>query len=117
MNNKIIILAISFFLLISFVYLSLTEKRQADINTKNVWMTYFENPKDSSLDFTIENHSSNTEFHWQILSDKDVIKNGDAVISNGKTQKISANIPDTANKKIIITVSTGEEKKEIYKSL
>ncbi len=117
MSNKIIIISTTLFLLVSFIFLSVEEKKQADINTKNVWMTYFLAPKDSSLNFSIENHSSHTNFHWQILSDKDVSKEGDVTVSLGKTVTIPVTLSptDSAGKKITISVTTDGEKKEIYK--
>ena len=117
MNNKLIIIATSFFILVSFIFLTIVEKKQADINTKNVWMLYFENPKDSSLNFIIENHSTNTNFHWQILSEKSPVNQGDVVIKLGETKKIPVSIANIENKKTTIIVATGEEKKEIYKNL
>jgi hypothetical protein len=116
MNNKLIIIATSFFILVSFIFLAIVEKKQADINTKNVWMIYFENPKDNSLNFTIENHSSNTNFHWQALSDNSPANQGDQTINLGESKTIPVSISDINNKKISIVVITGkEDKKEIYK--
>ncbi|MDD5396792.1 MAG: hypothetical protein PHW24_01895 [Candidatus Moranbacteria bacterium] len=115
-NSKIIITAFSFFVLISFVFLSLVEKKQADINTKNVWMTYFKNPKDASLDFAIENHSKNNNFHWQILSDKTLVNQGDVTVKLGETKTLPVSLSDTQNKKITISVTSSDNnKKEIYK--
>lgn len=116
-NNKLIIIAISFFLFVSFVFLSAIERKQSDINRAETWMVYFENPKDNSFDFKIENRSSETDFHWEIFSDKDRLKEGDAKISTGEIKKIPANISDFKNKKITIFVTAGEKKKEIYKIL
>lgn len=119
MNNKIIIISTCAFLLISFMFLSWTENKQADINTKKIWMVYFENPKDESLNFKIENHSKNTVFGWQINENGNVLKEGAVTIENGETKKIPVLISpaDTANKKITISVTSKEEKKEIYKIL
>jgi hypothetical protein len=116
MNNKLIIIATSLFLLISFIFLSVVEKKQADIDTKNVWMLYFENPKSNSLNFIIENHSTDTNFHWQILSDKSPTNQGDVAVKLGETKKIPVLQSDVANKKITIIVTAGENKKEIYKN-
>ena len=118
MSNKLIIISTSLFLLVSFVYLSVQEKKQADINTKNLWMTYFNNPKDSSLDFTIENHSDHTSFHWQILTDTAVTNEGDTSLSLGESKKIpvSMSSDETTGKKITISVTTDDENKQIYKT-
>lgn len=117
MSNRIIIITTVFFLLTSFVFLSWTQKRQADINTKNLWMLYFQNPKDNSVDFSIENHSQNSKFHWQIFADASLLKEGDIIISQGIIQTVPVQIIEEKKlrKKINIIVSTNNEKKEIYK--
>lgn len=116
MNNRTIIFTTIAMLFVSFIFLSFTEKKQADINTKNVWTLYFETPKNNSLNFNIENHSTNTNFHWEILSEKSVNNQGDVTLKLGETKTIPVALADTANKKITIVVTAGEAKKEIYKS-
>jgi hypothetical protein len=116
MNNKNIIISILGMLFVSFMFLSVLELRQGDINSKNIWMLYFADPKNSSLDFAIENHSDITNFHWEISSDKTVVQENDAVIAKGETKTIPVSISDTANKKIVITVTADNGKKDIYKN-
>lgn len=119
MNNKIIPISILGMLLASFVFLSLVEKKQSDINSKNIWTLSFSNPKNDSLDFSIENHSQNKVFHWQILLDKIVVTEGDSTVALGDIKTISVpkdNI-DLSNKKITISViDTTNNKKEVYKN-
>lgn len=106
-------------LLASFVFLSLVEKQQSNINSKNAWALYFSAPKNDSLDFTIENHSQNKVFHWQILLDKIVVTEGDSSVSLGDTKTIAVpkdNI-DLSDKKITISViDANNNKKEVYKN-
>lgn len=113
MSNRIII-SLIIFLIISFFYLAYTEQSQR--NSGDWWALYFENPKSDNLDFVIENHSDKTNFHWEILADKEAIKNDDIKIM--KSDKKSINITDLndSNKKITILVSNGDGKKEIYKT-
>jgi len=80
-------------------------------------MIYFENPKNNSIDFAIENHSTSINFHWEILTDKNMIKEGDATIRNGETKKIPMIVTDTNNKKITVKVTSDNSSKEIYKTL
>lgn len=118
MNNKIIILSVLLFTFVSFIFLSIVERKQADINNQNIWMVYFSDPKSSSLDFQIENHSSNPAFHWQVMIDKAVINEGDTSVNTGEIKKIPISMDSTENKKIIISVTDNKNgKKEIYKSL
>lgn len=115
--NKIIIFTILFLMLFSSLYLSYTETKLANIDSQNLWLMYFKNPKDNSIDFTIENHSNSNNFHWEILADKDSLKTGDTEILNGQSKTIPINISDTVGKKITITVTDSEnKKKEIYKN-
>ena len=90
MNQKKIISFLIIFLLISFFYLAYVEKKQADLNyQKNWWVLSFDNPNDNSLDFVIENHSSKNNFHWEVLSDTDKIKEADINIVKGNSAKIN----------------------------
>jgi hypothetical protein len=117
MNNKTIIAATLGMLFVSFVVLSAFEWQQADMNNKNIWFLYFASPKGDSLDFVIENHSSSSNFHWQILSDKTVISENEATITKGETKTIPVSVESVANKKITILVTADDNKKDIYKNL
>lgn len=117
-NNKKIIIATLFLLLASAVYLAWTEKRQADLDlNKNWWTLAFADPKSSSLSFSIENHSDKSDFHWQILADNKKIQEGDAKISKSLTWTSDVQVTNLAGKNVIISVSNGADKKEIYKNL
>jgi hypothetical protein len=77
---------------------------------------YFENPKNDNLYFVIENHSDNTNFHWEVLADNNKVKEDNIIISKGSTWKSDFQALESNNKKITIAVSSGDEKKEIYKN-
>lgn len=115
MQRKIIIFTIILFVIGSF-WLAFQSSKQTNPDAgKNWWAVYFQDPKSNSLDFAIENHSDKTDFHWEISADSDKIKEGDAKIKKGKVLEINpGNISE--NKKITITASAGDEKKEIYKN-
>lgn len=117
MKEKYIILATVVMLLASFVFLSFYEQKQSDINTKNIWVIYFTDPKSTSLDFAIENHSDKSNFHWKVLEGKNVLNEGDTVTANGKTSSIPVATPQAQGKKLIISVTSGNDTKEIYKIL
>lgn len=119
-NNKKIILAILLLFIISAVYLSWIEIRQADLNlNKNWWALYFKDPKSNSLNFTIENHSQKNNFHWEIISGSDTLKEGNVSITKGSTwtSDVQVNMPETNldNKKVTISATNGNDKKNIYK--
>lgn len=117
MNNKAIIFSTLAMLFVSFMFLAFVEKNQADINTKNVWMIYFENPKDKSLNFIIENHSNSENFILEIFADKISVTKGDIIIKKGEQKTIPVPSNGIENKKITIRVTSGDNKKEIFKSL
>jgi len=115
MQKKLILFLIILFILSSAYLLTVGNKFNNLNFGKNWWAVYFENPKDNSLNFVIENHSDKTNFHWTILADKEKIKEGDIKINNGELPRLNLG-SDFANKKITIEVSSGDEKKEIYKN-
>jgi hypothetical protein len=94
----------------------MVEMKQVDLSTKNIWTLYFSDPKTDSLDFTIDNHSNRENFHFEILAGKTKVYDGDVTVSNGATKIIPVSISDITNKKIIISVTIGDNKKEIYKN-
>jgi hypothetical protein len=116
-DKKIIIVTI-FLILVSVIYLSWAEKRQADLDlNKNWWALSFENPKNSDLSFAIENHSDSNSFHWTVLTaGKTKLKEGDVTIQKGNAVDINLNNHEfNAAGKIMIDVTNGTDKKEIYK--
>ncbi|EKE25157.1 MAG: hypothetical protein ACD_5C00268G0004 [uncultured bacterium] len=114
MSNKLIILSTISFLLVSFLFLSWSEEKQADINSKNVWMIYFTNPRDTSLDFKIENHSDISGFEYKLLEDKNILKQESISVSKGETVNVPASFQGKG--KVTIQVETKDRKKEIYKT-
>jgi hypothetical protein len=118
-SNKKIILSIIILFLISAVYLSWSETRQVDSNlNKNWWSLSFKDPKSSDLSFVIENHSASSQFHWTVLTAaKTKLNEGDATIEKGGIEKVDLSQQEIKNtKRITISVSSGSDKKEIYKN-
>lgn len=117
MNNKTIIFATITFLLAAFIFLSVQQKKQSDPNDKNFWILSFNDPKNNSLNFSIENHSSKTAFHWEVFSEKTKLLGGDSNVKKGETKSIPVQIEGAPDKKMTVIVTSGDEKKEIYKNL
>ncbi|MCD6149972.1 hypothetical protein J7J13_04295 [bacterium] len=112
-DQKIIIVSLAIFLLASFIFLAYTERRQHQLN--DGWFLYFENPKDSNLDFTIENCGNENIFHWEVLADDTKINEGNINVAKGEKEIVVIN--EIKNKKVIIKASNEKDKKEIYKNL
>lgn len=116
MSNKTIILFLVILLTLSCVFLAYTQTKQQSPESQNWWVIYFVSPKDDSLNFMIENNSDQSNFHYEILADKDRIKEENVEIGKGEKKEIAVNAESADNNKIAIRVNAGDEKKEIYKN-
>lgn len=120
MRQRKLILFILILFILSSAYLLYASNKYQNLNFgSDYWTVCFYNPKSDELSFIIENHSDQTDFHWQVMADQNKIKEGEIKIANGAQSKISGtspDFPDLTNKKITIVISAGEEKKEIYKN-
>lgn len=112
--KKIIILLI-IFLVSSFLFLAWNETQQQSPNSQNWWVVYFSNPKDESLNFVIENNSDETGFHYKISDKENGLEEADVEIAKDAKKEIFLN-KNIASEKIIIQVSAGSERREIYKN-
>jgi hypothetical protein len=117
MKEQIIILITIVAFFISSLTLAYIEKNRSDENKgKDWWALYFNDPKDENLDFTIENHSNRSTFNWEVLADGEKIQEAAFSIPKGEKKGFMATVRDIDGKKIIITATDGEKKKEIYKN-
>jgi hypothetical protein len=83
---------------------------------KDWWSVSFAYAENTDLSFTIENHSANDNFSWEIISGKDTLQKGDAVVARGEKKNIEVDLGNLTNK-VLIRVSDGKESQEIYKNL
>lgn len=121
MSSKIIIIATIILLIVSLSILFVVETKNHDLDYKKSWsVVYFENPRDDSLDFAIENHEGEKiEYVYEVLADGKKITEGKAEIEAGKTQRV-APLLDFEKKdgaKISIEVSAKDLQYGIYKNL
>jgi len=116
-NSRTIVIFTIIFFLVSALFLAYSEKQQSDENfQKDWWVLSFNDPKSADINFTIENHSQKTSFHWELISGTDTLSEGDAKIAKGSTWTSNVQTNNLSGK-IIIQVSNGSDKKEIYKNL
>lgn len=113
-NQKIIIVSLAVFMLASFIFLAYTERQQHQLN--DGWFLYFENPKDSSLDFVVENYAGDSEFEWSLSTDGDLIKSEKIIVEN-KEKKVIKIEEDNLSGKVEIKVGHKKEVKRVYKIL
>ena len=119
MNNKTIIISLTIFLALSFIFLSYTQTKQQSPQSQNWWVVYFSDPKSDDLNFVIENNSNETSFHWEASAGKSVFEQKDIEIRKGEKKNIEIAKPDTesfGNIRFNIAVSANNESKEIYKN-
>jgi len=112
---------IIFFFLALFIassaYLFAIDSRYNDPRFNNNWFALsFIDPKSDNLNFVIENFSTKTNFHWEILADKEKVSQGDVEIRSGEQKELSAS-EVTNGKKMTVQVSTGDDTQEIYKNI
>lgn len=118
-QRKIILFLIIIFIAAS-AWLSYASYREVDPNAgKNWWVLNFTDPSSDNLNFTIENHSNQSAFHWKVSENNQTLKEGDMTIKKGVSQNVAPD-GDYTGGKFVIDVTAGTDKnnkKEIYKNL
>jgi hypothetical protein len=121
MSSKIIIIATVILLVISFSVLFVIEAKNHNYDYNKSWsVVYFENPRDESLDFAIENHEGEkSEYGYKVFVGDNKVIDEKVEIDAGATQKISPVIPSDQlrGNKILIDVNYKGTEYKIYKSL
>lgn len=99
------------------VFLFWQNERELDPDQeKNWWVIAFALPKESSdLSFMIENHSDQTSFRYEIAADKAVFIQETLSVNRGETLTITPPMTAQADTRTIITVSSGNDTKKIYR--
>lgn len=114
-QRNIIIFIIILFIASSFWLFRASDKFINPNVGKNWWTIYFVDPNSENLDFVIENHSNQSNFHWQVLANNKSIREKDVNIEKGEVETIKLENIEKQGK-IIIRINLGEEKKDIYRN-
>ncbi len=119
MSGKIIIITTIILLITSFSALFIIETKNHNYDYKKSWsVVYFENPRDDSLDFAIENHEGkNAKYSYKIfINDKKIIDE-EIEIAAGAKQKIQPIIEkgELKGNKITIITTYKDTEYKIYK--
>ncbi len=120
MSSKIIIIATIVLLVVSFATLFAIEAKNHSLDYKKSWsVVYFENPRDESLDFVIENHEgTEIEYNYKIIVGDEKVIDNKMKIDAGAKQKISPALGKNLNgKRVAIIVSRKDTEYKIYKDL
>jgi hypothetical protein len=121
MSSKIIIIATIILLIVSFSILFVIEAKNHDYDYRKSWsVVYFENPRDDSLDFVIENHQGEkADYGYKILIGNDKVIDDNIEIEATAKQKISPVLSGEKlnDSKIMIVVGFKDTEYKIYKNL
>jgi hypothetical protein len=121
MSSKIIIIATLILLIISFSVLFVIETKSHNFDYKKSWnVVYFENPRDNSLDFAIENHEGEKlEYSYEILVDGKKVAEDKVEIEKGAKKEIVPLLELERNNsgKVSVEVSVKDLKYRIYKNI
>jgi hypothetical protein len=121
MSSKIVIIATVILLIASFSVLFVIEAKNHSYDYNKSWsVAYFENPRDNSLDFAVENHEgAKAEYGYKVYINDDKVIDDKVEIDAGATQKISPVIPSERlmGNKVLIDVSYKDTEYKIYKNL
>lgn len=116
-SEKCLILIFCLLFVSSSLFLFWKNERELDPDQGKSWWTLSfatpENRKD--LTFIIENHSAQTDFHYQITEEKRILKEATVEINLGAQQRITPDIAPHTTARTSIIVTSGTEKKEIYR--
>jgi len=115
-TSRTIIITIALLFVCSFSFLAYTGWKQQQYDYSHSWWALsFNDPKSNDLSFTIENHSDQTSFHWEIFLDKSSISKGDTMLGIGESKLIPAIATDVSGRTVTVKVSTPKGSKDIYK--
>lgn len=114
-TTKIIYFILILFVLSSFFLFWKSDRGLDPDYQKDWWSVYFAYAKNTDLSFTIENHSANNNFSWEIISEKETLQKGEVSAARGEKKNIEIDLSNLKNK-IIIRVSDGKTSQEIYKN-
>ena len=117
MSQKSLLIAFLAFFTVSSLVLFWQNDREMDPDQgKNWWTLSFTLPKESeSLSFIVENHSDQSSFQYEIMVGKMVIARESFTAKPGEKTIITPPSITEQLERVKITVTTGTEKKEIYR--
>lgn len=117
MSQKTLITIFFILFIASTMFLFWKNERELDPNYNKSWWTLsFASPQEqTNLSFTIENHSDQNNFRYQIIANKEIIAEETLEIKRGETKTVFPSLTATPDIRTSVIVTTGKEQKEIYK--
>lgn len=117
MSQKTLLITFLVFFAVSSLVLFWQNDREMDPDQgKNWWTLSFTFPNESeSLSFMVENHSDQSSFQYEIILGKMVIARESFTAKPGEKTIITPPSITEQSERVKVTVTTGTEKKEIYR--
>lgn len=117
MTQKSLIIIFIILFAASTCFLFWRNESELDPNQGKSWWTLsFATPgQPVSLTFTIDNHSDTNRFEYEIVADKQSLMKEALIVTKGNSITITPDISTTPDIRTTIIVTTGTEKKEIYR--
>lgn len=112
-NQKIILITLSIFIVLSFSFLAIIENNQNKL--KDGWFLYFKNPQALSLDFTIENYTNKKDFSWELFLNETPIDQGSLSVLKNNQESVIINQPLNQGS-VKIKVYCDKEVKTLYRN-
>lgn len=117
LSEKHIVIVFCLLFAMSSAFLFWQNERALDPNQgKSWWILSFTEPATrTSLGFTIENHSQETRFQYQIVSEKKILLEDTINLTTGEKRTITPDVTPSETSRTSIVVTSGTEKQEIYR--
>lgn len=102
---------------ISSLFLFFQNSRALDPDyQKNWWTLSFAAPEErTNLDFIIENHSQETEFHYQIVAGKEILLEQSVSVGRSSAATVTLALPASTDARTTVRVTASGETQEIYR--
>lgn len=117
MSHKKLLTFCSIFFVIGtlFLFTKNEEERNPD-KEKNWWTLSLLSPKEEeNLAFTVENHSTQTDFSYEIMIGKETIAKESFLAKRSEKTTITPPLLRKQSERVRVIVTTGDEKKELYR--
>lgn len=117
MAQRKLLIIVSVLFVASALFLFWQNDRELNPDRGKIWWTLsFTQPEqEESLSFTLENHSNQTDFSYEISVGKELIQKESFIAKSGEKTVVLPPSIKKQSERVKITVITGTEKKEIYR--
>jgi len=117
-QSQKIIIFFSVLFLAGSVYLFSIDSRYNDPRYNEDWFALsFSDPESDSLDFMVENFSSQSGFRWEALRDGQEMGQGTVTVAPGEKKEIFFPYGKESDSRYVIRITGADGVQEIYKNI